>query len=449
MMGKRTEKLVVYLDQNFLSNMANIGIREKVLPEFKDIYELLHQGFIGEKVVVPRSILHDIESSLATHLKDRIKTCQARLGQVHLYRPEEIWDKQCFGFFDHFLAHTREDPLRPEVAFLDHPDQKVERFGIGVDSHLEKRDFRSPRRRTAQQMEALRLRLLKQNTTYEAQVRTEWDTQRQTFIDAYTRFCGPIPADRLRELAAFTESADFRNIPFLKIEVHLFAAILTRKPTRRITPSDVADIKILSAYSPYMDVVCTDAFMADQIRDFANEYDFELFHAKTGSLRELRSHLSNHLASAPPIRRPSITAFVLPPKERREESFQFFSQLGSALRGMGTLEYGELYAFDDGAMAQYELRVLPGKPVPFFGLQDVTAIPLPSEATEGQILQICRDRCRSDYFVLIDEYREINDAFMLGAAMDAEYGSETTNSYRIFRTRTAAAVGHNVPGTSG
>jgi hypothetical protein len=45
-----------------------------------------------------------------------------------------------------------------------------------------------------------------------------------------------------------------------------------------------------------------------------------------------------------------MTAFVLPPKERRDESFQFFYRLGSALRAMGMNEYGELYAFDDGAM---------------------------------------------------------------------------------------------------
>jgi len=66
MMGKRTKKLVVYLDQNFLSDMSKADINENVRPEFKDIYELLHAGFVNEKLVVPGSVLHDIESSLAT-----------------------------------------------------------------------------------------------------------------------------------------------------------------------------------------------------------------------------------------------------------------------------------------------------------------------------------------------------------------------------------------------
>jgi hypothetical protein len=130
-----------------------------------------------------------------------------------------------------------------------------------------------------------------------------------------------------------------------------------------------------------------------------------------------------------------MTAFVLPPKERRDESFQFFYQLGSALRAMGINEYGELYAFDDGAMPKYELTLPPGASVPFYGLEDVTTIELPRGATEEEILNICRERCRSDHFVLIDEYKEIPDTFMLGAAMCAESNKDSTQGYRIFKKR--------------
>ena len=36
-MGKRTQKLLIYLDQNFLSEMSEADVNEKVRPEFKDI----------------------------------------------------------------------------------------------------------------------------------------------------------------------------------------------------------------------------------------------------------------------------------------------------------------------------------------------------------------------------------------------------------------------------
>lgn len=102
---------------------------------------------------------------------------------------------------------------------------------------------------------------------------------------------------------------------------------------------------------------------------------------------------------------------------------------------MGMNEYGEIYAFDDGAMPAYELPQARGVPVPFCGLQDVTRIEVPRGISDDNILAICRGRCRSDHFVLIDEYKEIPETFMLGAAISAEHGMETTHGYRIYKTR--------------
>lgn len=344
-------------------------------------------------------MLHDIESSLATHLKERIVSCQHRLGKVRLYRPDEIRDKQIRAALDMFLRHPAADPLQPRVALIDDPDQRIARYSISVDAHLETRNFRERRHTTAADLEALRLRLVRGGVTYEQQLKTEQKTQREDFIQTYVSSCGPASDATLRNLEAFAESAQFGAIPLLRIEAHLYASILTRKPDRQIKPSDSTDIDVLSAYAPYMDVVCTDAFMADQIIGFAKEYSVRLFHGRTASLTELKAFLEEYLAHTSPIRRPSITAFVLPPKERRDDSFRFFYRLGAALRAMGMNEYGELYAFDDGAMPTYELPQLPGKPVPFYGLQDVTRIDLPAGATGSDILQICRDRSRSDHFV--------------------------------------------------
>jgi hypothetical protein len=44
-------------------------------------------------------------------------------------------------------------------------------------------------------------------------------------------------------------------------------------------------------------------------------------------------------------------------------------------------------------------------------------IDLPAGSNRREILKMCRECCRSDHFVLIDEYKDINDTFMLGAAM--------------------------------
>ena len=41
-------------------------------------------------------------------------------------------------------------------------------------------------------------------------------------------------------------------------------------------------------------------------------------------------------------------------------------------------------------------------------------------ATEEEILNICEQHCRSDYFVLITRIKRSGETFMLGAAMSAE-----------------------------
>ena len=126
--------------------------------------------------------------------------------------------------YDRFTGHAAADLLGPEIAFLDHPDQQVERFGIRVDGHLDGHSFREGRHRTAQELEGLRQRLLQKSVTYEAQLNVEQRTQREEFLQTYCRFGGAPSEARLRELIGFTQSAEFTNVPSLSIEARLFAA---------------------------------------------------------------------------------------------------------------------------------------------------------------------------------------------------------------------------------
>jgi hypothetical protein len=68
-MPKRTKKLLIYLDQNFISEIAKAGINNRVKPEWKQLFELLKEGFLDEKLVVPQSRFHSLETSLAPALK--------------------------------------------------------------------------------------------------------------------------------------------------------------------------------------------------------------------------------------------------------------------------------------------------------------------------------------------------------------------------------------------
>src|SRR4029077_7336427 len=118
-MPKRTKKLLVYLDQNFISEMAKAEVNVKVKQEWKDLFSLLKEGFLGEKLVVPRSWFHDVETSFAPILKKRIVTYQNYLGQVDLHRAPNVRINQTARFLERFLCKGDQDPLGTEIAFRD------------------------------------------------------------------------------------------------------------------------------------------------------------------------------------------------------------------------------------------------------------------------------------------------------------------------------------------
>jgi hypothetical protein len=167
-MPKRTKKLLVYLDQNFISDMAKGPIQEQVKPELGEIYELLHRGFVEEELVVPQSLMHDVETSMAQpDYRERIVSFQNYLGQVRLYRSGEVANRQTDAAFQKFRGDRTAEVLRITDAFLQHPDQRVEQLNITVDAHLENRDFRSGKTRTAERLEALRKRRVHEGVRFE------------------------------------------------------------------------------------------------------------------------------------------------------------------------------------------------------------------------------------------------------------------------------------------
>jgi hypothetical protein len=68
----------------------------------------------------------------------------------------------------------------------------------------------------------------------------------------------------------------------------------------------------------------------------------------------------------------------------------------------------------------------------YASLQDVEPIKLEPGTTMEGILNICREYCKSDHFVLIDEYRPVEDTFLVGAEMSAEVGMQTSDGRCIY-----------------
>ena len=103
-MTSRPRKLLVYLDQNFISEMAkparwgSAGLQGTV--------PVLQNGFWNEQLVVLRSRFHDVETSLAGRLKDAIRARRSTLGHVDLASQLDIRESQIVGRCTNSSADT-------------------------------------------------------------------------------------------------------------------------------------------------------------------------------------------------------------------------------------------------------------------------------------------------------------------------------------------------------
>ncbi len=77
------KKPVIYLDQNWISNIAKAKFDEGRIAEqtyFSDLFEALGQGVINNRLVCPTSDFHEYEASLGSRVKDTLWRITGRLS---------------------------------------------------------------------------------------------------------------------------------------------------------------------------------------------------------------------------------------------------------------------------------------------------------------------------------------------------------------------------------
>ena len=434
-MPKRTKKLIVYLDQNFISEMAKADSNKRVKPEFKHIYELLHEGFLDEKLVVPASWFHDVETSLSIELKERIVSYQNYLGQVRLNFPESVRQAQVMAFASIFKGNSNVDPFSIHIAFNDDPDKRTRMLNIVVDSHLQHFNFKSRRVQAAQALEGVRQKIISSNISYNEQFEAEMEDQRRFCLENNYQYLMQLFDGDKEVISEFVRSEMFSNIPVINIYAKLWSSLLTRFKNRVIKGSDPTDIDVISTYLPYVDVLATDSFIADRITELgmASDYNIDLFDARTEKLSLFKNYLKEFMQSSQPVNVPSISIFVLPDKTIKEKSFELFQTLGTSTGNIdGKDEWADIYGFDDGDMPKYRLKQGPKIDLPFYGLQEVHVIKIEPHLSFEEIIKICREKSKSNKFLIMDKYSKISNNFVLMLmAFKDSLGAEY-NGYRIY-----------------
>ena len=250
-MLKRTKKLLVYLDQNFISEIAKRDLNTKVKPEFTELYEILKAGLIEEKLVVPQSHFHDMETSLAPVFKELIAKYQNHEGQISLYDQHQVENFQIGRSLQRFLGEEK-DVVNVEDAFQDRPDQRVKQCNLGVDMHLERQDLRTRRLRQTAELEKLRHKIIADGWAFSDQLEQEFLDSEWYYLNRALAYYGHIATQQ--QLADFGKSAAFRQTPIVKISAQLYAVILTAR-TRQIQEGDATGSSCKHFYGTEPDCV--------------------------------------------------------------------------------------------------------------------------------------------------------------------------------------------------
>jgi hypothetical protein len=425
-------KLLIYLDQNFVSEMAKTRDSPQRL-EFEKLHDVLHEGFWGEKFVLLRSIFHDVETSLAGSLKGPIRTRQSMMGHVDLERPWEIKEMQVAAALQRYLGRMgAPDVISFEDAFEKDPDRRVGHFDIRVDTDWMHAGEKEERARVAVALDSVRKRILRDAVSYDAQIAIEMEGMRKAVLREPWRYT---TADvTVSQLAEFVASEAFAEVPIVNLEVCLLTRLMTAHATRPIKQGDVTDVDAIAAYLPYCDVYGADRFTAGVARSLGvpQRYGCKLFDSQSKGVSDLVEHLRKAADEMVPVNVPALSIFVVSDDGIKQRSFSFFQRVGNqAKRAEGHLgAWIEVFGFDDGAMPSYPMGS--GLACPFYGLQEVQALKCEQGASKEYLVNACRKACRSSHFVLVDAYQDLPDNFIaiaLGAQMN---GANSVLAYRIY-----------------
>src|SRR4030042_4171232 len=332
---KKYKKIIIYLDQNFISDIAKSNQNPNVNPKIKSIFGLLHQGFIDEKVVVPKSRIQKKETALATHYKEIIRKHQGFLGQVELENFNHIFSYQAYKAAEKFLG-IKSRSIGWREAFKENPNKKTQQYDIIVDSGLwEDGSYRKEKLQTVKLLNDAKCISNNEKRTYREQKGLELEAQRELFLQKHTYAVEHLFNRSYEDLVNFTKSKEFESIPYIDITIAIWPILFIHCKNRAIKKGDYADIETIATYLPYVDVYATDTFMAELIKQqkLDDRYDTKVFSSSRDGLFAFEKYLKRSLMRKKPVNWPEISVFVLPDEKIKKNSWEFFRNLGNQCHG--------------------------------------------------------------------------------------------------------------------
>jgi hypothetical protein len=257
-------KLIIYLDQNFISDIAKLksGINTNVKIGLNELFEIIKLGVNEEKFIVPDSwsIKTETAAVLEPKLIKSIRTYLKYLGQVSLNHRQEIVDRQFTDALLDYINKPSENKRPWEPAFRDNPDKRMQNFDVDVTfPHM---DLNLGGTATLQKIRDSGVNFQKQ---YNEEIAAHRKSYKLKLDSDYKYFL--LHHSIEKSIAEeFIDSSEFTEIPNIDIYTKLWSRDLSKKG-RKGKESDFCDIDSLSAYMPYCDIMAIDHYMMTNVKD--------------------------------------------------------------------------------------------------------------------------------------------------------------------------------------
>src|SRR2546425_3364658 len=164
-----TRKLIVYIDQNVISNIVKAKEGSISRPDLVALFDTLNAGMRDEKLVCPRSWFHREEGSL-TSLDTGIQRYLRFISQLDFEPPFELEKRQFFNAACAFLGRAPQYTGWKECLESD-PDARLRRFTIDANMPMDIFNFRERRQHHADELNRVRREV--KGRTYAAQLKIE------------------------------------------------------------------------------------------------------------------------------------------------------------------------------------------------------------------------------------------------------------------------------------
>lgn len=320
---------VVYLDHNYVSNMAKVKaklIKDENQAEFwKALFEELKKAVLADKVACPESEFHSTEAMYYRKLEEPIGQVIEELSWGLRFRPwEDILWSQIEDAAKYFLGKQIDEREPWAIAFESDPQAPVEsrmhdilgakgRISVrfSIPDEIVELDSQRKQRFVGKVQELLSTHtsscpadlskaIIQEKRSFisgsigsQAIMSAIQQSQAESLLSQFAAHINLRNLEKrwmkLNEIGinasnarVFLQSNELLNAPFVDIFATIYAVIDTYYPARKPQQGDFYDMAIMATALPFCDIVTTDKFLKEVLSNilrFDDKYKARVFSA--------------------------------------------------------------------------------------------------------------------------------------------------------------------------